>query len=196
MSRGSKLRRALCRARDMYARGVTGCARYLPADAAFGYPVIVPASLSRSRSAAGYGWTGPEEDLRQLVRAASQRRVEQRRAEMRASTTSRSVAAVLSVARIDEDAPCEFGDVDGGAGALHVRSQSCVGGGEGLARSPEGGGVGMTCWPFARLRHLLSVPQCAWGRVVPPALGVKLRSCELLDFLGKKTLSCWIIMGM
>lgn len=141
MSRGSKLRwlwrapaRALGRARDMYVRGVTGCSRYMPADAAFGYPVIVPASLS-ARSHGG-GWAGgAEEDLRQLVRAASQRQVEQRRAaEMRqqAVARSRSVAAALSMARIDEDAPCEFGvDADGGgAGALFVRSQSCVGGGE------------------------------------------------------------------
>ncbi|TVU44823.1 hypothetical protein EJB05_04283, partial [Eragrostis curvula] len=138
MSRGSKLRwlwrapaRALGRARDMYVRGLTGCARYVPADAAFGYPVIVPASLSRTHSAAGIGgggWDGgSEEDLRQLVRAASERRVEQRRAEMQAVARSQSMAAGLAMARIDEDAPCEFGDGGGDGGALIARSQSCVG---------------------------------------------------------------------
>jgi hypothetical protein len=142
MSRGSKLRwlwrapaRALGRARDMYVRGVTGCARYAPADAVFGYPVIVPAS-SLSRNGSAGGWNGgPEEDLRQLVRAASERRAVQRRAEMQQVARSRSVAAALSMARIDEDAPCEFGDADGGAGALYARSQSCVGGGEAARRA-------------------------------------------------------------
>ncbi|OEL35370.1 hypothetical protein BAE44_0003610 [Dichanthelium oligosanthes] len=139
MSRGGRLRwlwrapaRALGRARDLYVRGLTGCARYVPSDAAFGYPVFVPAaSLSRSHSSAGSDWSGgaADEDLRELVRAASQRRVEQRRAELRAVARSQSMAAALSMARIDEDAPCEFGG-DGGPGALNARSQSCVGGGD------------------------------------------------------------------
>jgi hypothetical protein len=68
---------------------------------------------------------------------------------------------------------------------------------EGHRRSPEAGVVGMTCWPSGRLRQSISVPQCAWCRVMPPAfgVGVKLRSWELLNFL-KKNLSCCIIMGM
>ncbi|EER93386.1 hypothetical protein BDA96_01G079100 [Sorghum bicolor] len=137
MSRGSKLRwlwrapaRALGRARDMYVRGLTGCARYVPADAGFGYPVFVPAPLSRSHSAdwRGGAGSGADEDLRELVRAASQRRVEQRRAELQAVARSQSMAASLSMARIDEDAPCEFGaDAGDGPGALYPRSQSCVG---------------------------------------------------------------------
>jgi hypothetical protein len=48
------------------------------------------------------------------------------------------VAAALSMARIDEDAPCEFGDADSGAGALYVRSQSCVSGGEPARRATGG----------------------------------------------------------
>lgn len=132
MSRGSKLRwlwrapaRALGRARDLYVRGLTGCARHVPSDAAFGYPVFVPAPLSRSHSAVGWGAGSSEadEDLRELVRAASQRRVEQRRAELQAVARSQSMAASLSMARIDEDAPCDFG----APGALCPRSQSCVG---------------------------------------------------------------------
>lgn len=135
MSRGSKLRwlwrapaRALGRARDLYMRGMTGCARCVPSDAAFGYPVFAPAPLSRSHSHSVDDW-GADEDLRELVRAASQRRLEQRRAELQAVARSQSMAASLSMARIDEDAPCEFGAAagDGGPGALYPRSQSCVG---------------------------------------------------------------------
>ncbi|CAN6303390.1 unnamed protein product [Urochloa humidicola] len=138
MSRGGRLRwlwqapaRALGRARDMYVRGLTGCARYCPSDAAFGYPVFVPAAssaLSRSRSAGHWGAaSAADEDLRELVRAASQRRVEQRAAEMREVARSQSMAAALSMARIDEDAPCcEFGD--GPAAVMGARSQSCAGG--------------------------------------------------------------------
>ncbi|XP_062214461.1 uncharacterized protein LOC133915347 [Phragmites australis] len=140
MSRGSKLRwlwrapaRALGRARDLYVRGLTGCARYVPAEAAFGYPVFVPASLSRSHSVAGSDWSaggGSGDDLRDLVRAASQKRVDQRERERELQAVARSQSmAALSMARIDEDAPCEFGD---GAGALYPRSQSCVGGAAGL----------------------------------------------------------------
>lgn len=135
MSRGSKLRwlwrapaRALGRARDLYVRGLTGCARYMPSDAAFGYPVFVPAPLSRSHSVDWGAGSSADEDLRELVRAASQRRVEQRRAELQAVARSQSMAASLSMTRIDEDAPCEFGTAAGdGPGALYPRSQSCVG---------------------------------------------------------------------
>ena len=136
MSRGCRLRwlwrapaRALGRARDLYVRGLTGCARYAPSDAAYGYPVFAPAaSLSRSHSAAGSDWgagSAADEDLRELVRAASERRAEQLRAELRAVARSQSMAAALTMARIDEDAPCDFGD---GAAALGARSQSCAGG--------------------------------------------------------------------
>ncbi|KAF8709905.1 hypothetical protein HU200_029620 [Digitaria exilis] len=143
MSRGGRLRwlwrapaRALGRARDMYVRGLTGCARYVPSDAAFGYPVLVPAassSLSRSRSSSSGGdWSAGDDDLRELVRAASQRRVEQRRRDELAVARSQSMAAAaarsISMARIDEDAPCEFGD---DPAALYARSQSCAGVGAG-----------------------------------------------------------------
>jgi hypothetical protein len=150
MSRGSRLRwlwrapaRALGRARDLYVRGLTGCARYVPSDAAFGYPVLVPAPpLSRSHSV-DWGRGAADEDLRELVRAASQRRVvEQRRAELRAVARSQSMAASLSMGRIDEDAPCELGAAAGdGPGALCPRSQSCVGDAAGrraLARRGHG----------------------------------------------------------
>ncbi|RCV40690.1 hypothetical protein SEVIR_9G074100v4 [Setaria viridis] len=136
MSRGGRLRwlwrapaRALGRARDLYVRGLTGCARYIPSDAAFGYPVFVPAAAPLSRSRSAGGSEAGDEDLQELVRAASQRRVEQRRAELRAVARSQSMAAALSMARIDEDAPCDFGGGDGGGpgSALYARSQSCAG---------------------------------------------------------------------
>lgn len=96
------------------------------------------APLSRSHSAVGWGAGSSEadEDLREVVRAASQRRVEQRRAELQAVARSQSMAASLSMARIDEDAPCDFG----APGALCPRSQSCVG--DAAGRRPHRRGHG------------------------------------------------------
>ncbi|KAF0888315.1 hypothetical protein E2562_014160 [Oryza meyeriana var. granulata] len=141
MSRRSRLSwlwrapaRALGRARDMYVRGLTGCARCVPADAAFGYPVFVPSGSMRSNSfgsewgggggrAGGGG--GADDDLRELIRAASQRRAAEQAREAQAVARSQSMVG-LSMARIDEDAPCEE---FGGAGVMqYPRSQSCVGG--------------------------------------------------------------------
>lgn len=117
--------RALGRARDYYVRSITGCARYVPADAAFGaYPVLVPMPLPRSRSC-GAG----EEDLRELIRASPQRRDDQQRQVVQAVARSQSTAVGRSMAPIDEDAPCEFGG--GGGGSLYSRSQSYAGGAAG-----------------------------------------------------------------
>jgi len=70
-------RRALSAARDLYVRSLTGCAGQLPGDAAFGYPSFAGApagfrvdSFASSRRSSGAG----DEDLRELIRAASQRR--------------------------------------------------------------------------------------------------------------------------
>uniref|UniRef100_A0A0D9VZH8 Uncharacterized protein n=1 Tax=Leersia perrieri TaxID=77586 RepID=A0A0D9VZH8_9ORYZ len=130
--------RALGRARDMYVRGLTGCARCVPADAAFGYPVFVPASGAASMRSNSFGssgdWRGGgDDDLRELIRAASQRRAAEAAAReaAQAAAVARSQSMVgLSMARIDEDAPCEeFGGA--GVAAQFPRSQSCVGGGGG-----------------------------------------------------------------
>ncbi|KQK12998.1 uncharacterized protein LOC100838736 [Brachypodium distachyon] len=149
MSRGSssKLRwlwrapaRALGRARDLYVRSVTGCARYVPSDAAFGaYPV--PAPLPRSYSC-GSHW-GEDDDLRELIRirirAASQRQQQRAQAVPVGVARSQSTAGRLpaSMARIDEDAPCEFGSGGSASGeGMYSRSRSYVGGGaEGIRRS-------------------------------------------------------------
>jgi hypothetical protein len=124
--------RALGRARDYYVRSITGCARYVPADAAYGaYPVLVPiAPLPRSHSCgSGSDWSGTgEEDLRELIRASSQRRDNQ---VVQVVARSQSTAVGRSMAPIDEDAPCEFG---GGVGGLYSRSQSYAGGPAGRPR--------------------------------------------------------------
>ncbi|KAM0835032.1 hypothetical protein ACQ4PT_063206 [Festuca glaucescens] len=120
--------RALGRARDYYVRSITGCSRYVPADAAFGaYPVLVPMALPRSRSC-GAG----EEDLRELIRASSQRCDDQQRQVVQAVARSQSTAVGRSMAPIDEDAPCEFGG--SGVGGLYSRSQSYAGGAAGRPR--------------------------------------------------------------
>uniref|UniRef100_A0ACD6A697 Uncharacterized protein n=1 Tax=Avena sativa TaxID=4498 RepID=A0ACD6A697_AVESA len=115
--------RALGRARDYYVRSITGCARYVPNDAAFGaYPVMVPTELPRSQS---YGPGGGEEDLRELIRASSERRDDKERQDVQAVARSQSTAVGRSMAPINEDAPCEFA---GGVGPLYPRSQSYAGG--------------------------------------------------------------------
>ncbi|CAN6181106.1 unnamed protein product [Urochloa humidicola] len=121
-------RRALCAARDLYVRSLTGCAGHLPADAAFGYPsfAATPAgfradSFASSRRSSSYSGAGDDEDLRELIRAASQRRAAE------AAAAERHPAAVprshsVAMARIDEDAPCEFGGC--AAAAVFPRSRS------------------------------------------------------------------------
>ncbi|CAO2038279.1 unnamed protein product, partial [Urochloa humidicola] len=60
-----------------------------------------------------------DEDLRELIRAASQRRAAEAAAERHPAVVPRSHS--LATARIDEDAPCEFG---GSAVAVFPRSRS------------------------------------------------------------------------
>ncbi|OEL28589.1 hypothetical protein BAE44_0010393 [Dichanthelium oligosanthes] len=91
-------RRALCAARDLYVRSLTGCAGHLPGDAA-------------------------DEDLRELIRAASQRRAAEAAAQRHPAAVPRSQS--VAMARIDEDQPCEFG---GAAAVVFPRSQSCAAG--------------------------------------------------------------------
>lgn len=121
-------RRALGRARDLYVRSLTSCAGQFPSDASFGYPsfAATPAPCSRaagyhsfsaspSSSSRSYDGDG---DLRELMRAASERRAAPERPP--AVPRSRSVA----MAKIDEDGPCEFGLA--GAGVAFARSRSCA----------------------------------------------------------------------
>ncbi|GJN24405.1 hypothetical protein PR202_gb12143 [Eleusine coracana subsp. coracana] len=122
-------RRALGAARDLYVRSLTGCAGHMPpGNAAFGYPAFGGAgapeycfSASSSRRSADV-----DDDLRDLIRAVSQRRAAEAAA---AQAVAQEPAVVprsqsVAMARIDEDRPCEFGDV--AAAEVLPRSQSCA----------------------------------------------------------------------
>ena len=124
--------RALSAARDLYVRSLTGCAGHLPGDAAFGYPSFAGApagfrvdSFASSRRSSGAG----DEDLRELIRAASQRRAAEAAAAALPAAVPRSQSAA-AMARIDEDGPCDF------AGPLvFPRSRSCA-----VGAAPKGRG--------------------------------------------------------
>nr|CAB3451834.1 unnamed protein product [Digitaria exilis] len=130
-------RRALTAARDLYVRSLTGCAGHLGGDAAFGYPSFAAAApafgrtdsfSSFSSSRRSYDASAAaDEDLRELIRAASQRRAAE--AEVaRQQQQQRHPAAVprsqsVAMARIDEDRPCEF-TAGAAAAAVFPRSRS------------------------------------------------------------------------
>ncbi|XP_062190125.1 uncharacterized protein LOC133893169 [Phragmites australis] len=118
-------RRALRAARDLYVRSLTGCAGHLPGDAAFGYPSFagVPAFSADSLASSSRRSVGDvDDDLRELIRAASQRRAAESAAAAQPATVPRSQSVAMT--RIDEDRPCEFG----AGAALFPRSQSCAAG--------------------------------------------------------------------
>ncbi|XP_020095938.1 uncharacterized protein LOC109715372 [Ananas comosus] len=105
--------RVLCRARDLYVRSMAECAGHVQYEgAAFGFPAYgeVPRSFSLRSDGGGSG----EEDLRELIRAAST--AQGRRAALGGVERSQSVA----VGRIDE-----------GSSLLFPRSRSCAGAGAG-----------------------------------------------------------------
>ncbi|XP_051216405.1 uncharacterized protein [Lolium perenne] len=120
--------RALGRARDLYVRGLTSCAGQFPGDAAFGYPSFpgTPRSCSRSGddfrscsaspSSSSRSFAG-DSDLRELMRAASERRAPP--PEPPVVPRSQSVA----MGKIDEDRPCDFGGL-AGADVAFGRSRS------------------------------------------------------------------------
>lgn len=134
-------RRALSAARDLYVNSLMGCAGHMPGDAAFGYPTFSSqhsfasssAASSRRFSAAS---DGADEDLRELIRAASQRRVAEleRQRHPAAVPRSHSVAAV-AMTRIDEDGPCDFAS---SAAAVFPRSQSYTPAGSGRGAGRRG----------------------------------------------------------
>ena len=75
-------------------------------------------TASPSSSSRSFGGDG---DLRELIRAASERRAAPEREQPPAVARSRSVA----MAKIDEDRPCDF-DLATGAGVAFGRSRSCA----------------------------------------------------------------------
>ncbi|KAJ3685452.1 hypothetical protein LUZ61_014616 [Rhynchospora tenuis] len=125
--------RALGRVRDFYVRSITGCAGNMHYGYGFGYDGY---TLPRSFSVTSDHASASDEDLRELIRAASQKH-------MRSGglngmpPRSRSVA----VGRIDEDAPFDFNGADNldvGSNLLFPRSQSYAPGsirGQRFARS-------------------------------------------------------------
>ena len=122
----SWLWRALGCARDFYVRSLTSCAGQFPADAAFGYPSFPGTPMSStdycrsSYSASPSSSFGGDGDLRELIRAASERRAApERELQPPAVPRSRSVA----MAKIDEDRPCDFGLA---TGVAFGRSRSCA----------------------------------------------------------------------
>lgn len=126
--------RALGRVRDFYVRSITGCAGHMHYGSGFGYNSY---NLPRSFSVTSDRVSASDEDLRELIRAASQKHARANGGLNGLPPRSRSVA----VGRIDEDAPFDFngpGGLDVGSNLLFPRSQSYAAagrvGGKGFAR--------------------------------------------------------------
>lgn len=115
-------RRALCAARDLYVRSLTGCAGHLGGDAAFGYPTFAAAPSFASSSSRRSSGADADEDLRELIRAASQRRAAEQDRQRHPAAVPRSHSVAAGMARIDEDGPCDFAS----AAAVFPRSRSCA----------------------------------------------------------------------
>ncbi|CAL9079609.1 unnamed protein product [Musa textilis] len=104
--------RALLRARDLYVNSMAGCAGRAQRG-----PTIITMPRAQSRSFHRPQMSSGENDINDLIRAASRSRLPS--VEGAAVLRSHSVAAM----RIDEDKPCNFeGDVKV---ALGPRSRSC-----------------------------------------------------------------------
>ncbi|KAF5955493.1 hypothetical protein HYC85_008349 [Camellia sinensis] len=112
--------RALGKARDFYVRSITDCAERVSYGSAMGIqsgPIhSLPKSFSVSSSSRSS--SADSDDLRELIRVASTRRLgvdmdmDMQRRQMRRSTAAGVVPRSCSVGmgRIDEERPCEFGD--------------------------------------------------------------------------------------
>ncbi|KAJ3674410.1 hypothetical protein LUZ60_005026 [Juncus effusus] len=112
--------RALGRVRDFYVRSMTGCAGHMYHGPEYGYPAY---AMSRSFSVTSDTRDTREEDLRELIRAASQSHNRSGSGAGGLPPRSRSVA----VGRIDEDSPFDFNsgdDLGVGSNLLFPRSQS------------------------------------------------------------------------
>ncbi|WOK99597.1 hypothetical protein Cni_G08309 [Canna indica] len=130
--------RMLSRARDLYVRSMTSCAgRIEHLGPQLAYP-----TLPRSFSTHSAGATSADEDLRELIRVASLKR--SRSLGLATATPPppsplRAPAAVprsqsVAVGRIDEDKPCDFGDVKPGEDLLLPRSRTYAPGAKRNAR--------------------------------------------------------------
>ncbi|PSR99923.1 3-isopropylmalate dehydratase large subunit like [Actinidia chinensis var. chinensis] len=111
--------RVLSRAKDFYVKSMVGCADRVSYGTPTGVGSGQVSSLPKSFSV-GSGRSSDNEDLRELIRAASTRRfgggVETDlylQSQMRLPATAAVVPRSCSVGmgRIDEDGPCDFGEV-------------------------------------------------------------------------------------
>ncbi|KAK9097153.1 hypothetical protein Sjap_022650 [Stephania japonica] len=109
--------RALCSARDMYVRSMTQCAGRTSHTAAMGMGAGAVSSIPRSFSASSSRRSGEDEDLRELIRAASQkgllskieleiRQKQQQQQQRKSEALPRSFT--VGIGRIDEEKASEF----------------------------------------------------------------------------------------
>ncbi|XAR57697.1 hypothetical protein NMG60_11025940 [Bertholletia excelsa] len=117
--------RFLGKFRDLYINSMTQCAGRVECGGAMGGPgTQISTQLPRNFSVSSERSTAKDEDLAELIRIASTRslgnKVElelhrrQQQSQKAAATgmpRSQTVGIGVGIGRIDEDAPCEFGDV-------------------------------------------------------------------------------------
>ncbi|MQM19513.1 hypothetical protein Taro_052520 [Colocasia esculenta] len=119
---------ALRRARDLYVTGMTRCAGAVGPAGVVGYPGDFNMGVPRSHSfrSASRSSSAGEDDLRELIRAASQGAMGSLNLGGGGGAVRRSQS--VGMGRIDEDRPCDFAGLDGGAlaGPLYPRSRSCA----------------------------------------------------------------------
>ena len=108
--------RVLCSVRDLYVKGMNGCAGRVQYGAAGAIACPSYSDFSHSRSFSSGRSSASDEDLRELIRAVS-------RSSQMPVTVRRSQSVVAG--RIDEDAPCDFKeDVKVGSDLLFPRNRS------------------------------------------------------------------------
>lgn len=112
--------RVLIRARDFYIRSMTDCADRVSYGSVMGCPTGQVSSLPRSFSVNSTKSSSQDEDLRELIRAASTRSLGNKvQAELLRRENSLAPAFgpkgvprsfSVGIGKIDEDKPCEFGE--------------------------------------------------------------------------------------
>lgn len=127
--------RLLSKAADFYVRSITNCSGRVKCGPSLVQLHGLPKSYSSSSSKSTILYT--DEDLRELIRAASRRSLrDSGKIQLEIppdqygyySSSSKIARSFTSgIGRIDEDKPCEFGEdvrVDGNINALYPRSRS------------------------------------------------------------------------
>ncbi|KAJ4965336.1 hypothetical protein NE237_017185 [Protea cynaroides] len=136
--------RLLCRARDLYVQSITSCAGNMSygggiTDTSIGLPASTVSTLPKSFSVSSSRSSISNEDLRDLMRVASKRTLEdnfgtasplqQTMAKGTGLMMPRSVSQTVAIARIDEDKPCDFTEDNNTLNTsdfLYPRSRSCA----------------------------------------------------------------------